>query len=264
MSDPVSPEPATLRVEVRDAVAEILFDRPPVNALTDRTLAELLAALERARDDDRVRAVIVGSAVPERFCAGLDLKALRRKDAAGAHATLHALYARLTDLQFGLGKPSIAAVGGAVRGGGITVAISCDLIVADASADFGYPEMDVGLLPAIHYTHLHRIVGRYRAFDLLFTGRTFTAQEAHAIGLVSRLAPAGGALEHARAIARGLAAKSPQLMRRGKAAFVAGIDAGYRQGVSAAVDLLASVLPLEDSREALAAFEERRRPTWRD
>lgn len=264
MPPPGTPARSALRVEVRDRVAEILFDDPPVNALTDETLDALLGALERARDDDGVRAVIVGSAVPDRFCAGLDLKAFRRKDAAGAHATLDALYARLTELQFELGKPSIAAIGGAVRGGGITVAISCDLIVADERADFGYPEIDIGLLPAIHYTHLHRIVGRYRAFDLLFTGRTFDAREAHAIGLVSRIAPPGGALDEARALARVLAAKSPQLMRRGKAAFVRGIDTGYRQGVSGAVDLLAAVLPLEDSREALAAFEERRRPAWRD
>lgn len=255
---------ATLRYGVRDRIAEILFDDPPVNALTDETLEALLAALERARDDDGVRVVIVASAVPDRFCAGLDLKAFRTKTAADAHATIDTLYARLTDLQFTLGKPSIAAVAGAARGGGITVAISCDLIVADERADFGYPEIDIGLLPAIHYTHLHRIVGRYRAFDLLFTGRTFDAREAHAIGLVARLAPPGGALDEARALAAVLAAKSPQLMRRGKAAFVRGIDTGYRQGVAGAADLLASVLPLEDSREALAAFAQRRRPIWRD
>lgn len=254
----------TVRYTVADRIAEILFDAPPVNALTDATLAALLAALERARDDRAVRAVIIGSALPDRFCAGLDLKAFRRKRAAQAHATLDALYARLTELQFGLGKPSIAAIGGAVRGGGITVAISCDLIVADERADFGYPEIDIGLLPAIHYTHLHRIVGRYRAFDLLFTGRTFGAQEAASLGLVSRLAPAGGALDTARGIARVLAAKSPALMKRGKAAFVRGIDTGYLQGVSGAVDLLAAVLPLADSREALAAFDERRPPVWSD
>ena len=88
---------------------------------------------------------------------------------------------------------------GAARGGGMSLAISCDMIVAADNATFGYPEIEIGLLPAIHYTHLPRIVGRYRAFDLLFTGRAFGAHEALDIGLISRSVPEAKVMEEAAA-----------------------------------------------------------------
>ena len=100
----------------------------------------------------------------------------------------------MTEVQFQMGKPTIAAVGGTARGGGMTIAISCDMIVASSDATFGYPEIDAGVLPSIHFTHLPRIVGKHRAFELLFTGRAFNAQEAQSLGLVSRLTEPGQAL----------------------------------------------------------------------
>jgi enoyl-CoA hydratase/carnithine racemase len=248
---------------VRDNVAEILFNHPPVNTIGHAFLDSFLAALERAKADNDVRAILVASALPGRFCAGLDLGALLRGSHGEAHDIVDKLYARLCDVQFGLGKPSVAAIGGEVRGGGITIAISCDMIVADAASTFGYPEINIGLLPAIHYTNLPRIVGRYRAFDLLFTGRTFSAEEALQLGLISRIAPAGTLLDEARKVARVLAAKSPELMRKGKTAFMAAIDDGYRQGVAGAVNLIGTVLAMDDSKEGLTAFVEKRKPVWK-
>ena len=248
---------------VRNNVAEILFNHPPVNTITHAFIDGLLAALGRAKADDHVRAVIIGSALPGRFCAGLDLAVLRGNSHAEAHDLVDKLYARLCDVQFALGKPSIAAINGDVRGGGITIAISCDMIVADGAATFGYPEIDIGLLPAIHYTSLPRIVGRYRAFDLLFTGRTFSAAEALQLGLVSRLAQPGAVLKEARELAQVLAGKSPALMRLGKTAFTAAIDGGYRQGLAGAVNLLGAVMPTDDCKEGLAAFVEKRKPVWK-
>jgi enoyl-CoA hydratase/carnithine racemase len=248
---------------VRDHVAEILFNRPPVNTIDHAFMDRLFELLARAGADQEVRAIVIGSAIPGRFCAGLDLGQIGAGPHAASHAVVEKLYARLTEAQFALPKPTIAAIGGAVRGGGITVAISCDMIIAARDASFGYPEIDIGLLPAIHYTHLHRIIGRYRAFDLLFTGRVFSAEEAAGLGLVSRLAAPGTVLDEARAVARVLAAKSPELMRHGKAAFVAGIDQGYRQGVAGAVTVIGSVLATGDSREALAAFVEKRKAVWK-
>lgn len=142
------------------------------------------------------------------------------------------------------------------------MAITCDMLVAAETADFGYPELEVGLLPAIHYTHLPRIVGRYRAFDLLFTGRVFSAQEALGLGLVSRVVPEAQVLEEAGKLARLLAGKSPELMRLGKAAFTRTIDNGYRQGAASAVDLVSTVFGTDACREGLSAFEERRAAKW--
>ena len=248
---------------VRDNVAEILFNHPPVNTINHAFMDTFLALLARAKADDAVRAILIASALPGRFCAGLDLAALLRGSHGKANEIVDKLYARLVDAQFGLGKPSIAAISGEVRGGGITIAISCDMIVADAASTFGYPEINIGLLPAIHYTNLPRIIGRYRAFDLLFTGRTFSAGEAMQLGLISRLAKAGTVLEEARKVAQVLASKSPELMRMGKAGFLAAIDDGYRQGVAGAVNLIGAVLSTDDCKEGLRAFVEKRKPVWK-
>ncbi len=253
---------SAIRYTVRDQVAEILLDNPPVNALDRALMDDLLATLERAGRDSEVGAVIIASAVPGRFCAGLALDTYLGSSPAEARAMVDSLYAQLCDIQFNLGKPSIAAIGGAARGGGMSLAISCDMIVAADNASFGYPELEIGLLPAIHYTHLPRIVGRYRAFDLLFTGRSFGAEEALRIGLVSRSVPEANLLEEARALARQFAAKSPQLMRMGRQAFMHAIDSDYRRGVAGAVNLIGAVMATEDSREGLSAFVEKRKPVW--
>ena len=182
---------ATVRYEVASGVARIIIDRPPVNALDLDMIGGVIAALETAAKDDTVRAVVLASAVPNRFCAGLDLKILLGKSDAKVRDFLRELYVRLHDVQYNLGKPSIAAVAGAARGGGMTLAISCDVIIAGAGATFGYPEIDVGVIPAIHFAHLPRIVGRHRAFELLFSGRSFDAEEACRLGLVSRVVGVG-------------------------------------------------------------------------
>lgn len=143
-------------------------------------------------------AAMLASSRPGRFCAGLDMKQLLQSTPARVRELLTRLYIKLYDAQFNLTKPSISVVSGAVRGGGMTVAISSDMIVAADSATFGYPEIDVGVLPAIHYVHLPAVVGKHRAFDLLFTGRTFSAGEAQAMGLVSRVAAEAELLDEAR------------------------------------------------------------------
>lgn len=247
--------------QVREQVAEILFDNPPVNALSEAMLDAYLDSLAKAAADAQVRAVIVGSAVPGRFCAGLNLAAIHEGQ-ADVRSLLQRLYTRMTDAQFALGKPSIAAVSGTARGGGMTVSISCDLIVASEDATFGYPEIDAGVLPSIHFTHLPRIVGRHRAFDLLFTGRSFDAREAMELGLVSRIAPAGGALDEARRLAQVLVSKPANTLRTGRAAFMNANDGGYRVAVAAAVDSFCNVADTPDAREGIAAFAEKRRPRW--
>jgi enoyl-CoA hydratase/carnithine racemase len=252
-----------IEYDVKDGVAEILLNNRPVNGITVDFMDGLMDALRRADADPQVRAVTIASAIPRRFCAGLDVPEFLRRSPEQVHAIVDKLYVQLHELQSSLSKPTIAAITGSVRGGGISIAITCDMIVAAEDATFGYPEMEVGLLPAIHYTHLPRIVGRYRAFDLLFTGRTFDAREAMHLGLVSRLAPEADVAEEARKVARILAAKSPTLMRMGKRAFTRATDNGYRQGAGSAVDLITAVFGTQDGQEGLRAFAEKRKPTWR-
>jgi enoyl-CoA hydratase/carnithine racemase len=251
----------TIEYSVRDGIAEISMSRPPANALDEAMLVDLLAALRRAAGDRDTRAVILHSAISGRFCAGLDLKVASAAGAEQLYDVTRKLYIELFDVQFNLGKPSISAVAGAARGGGMTVAVSSDMIVAAASATFGYPEIDSGLLPAIHYVHLPRVVGRQRAFDLLFTSRTFSATEAFSLGLINRVVPDDEVLDAARAIARTLASKPPEAVRRGRAAFMSALDQNYRREIAAAVENFCNVANGEEARERLAAFAERHKPT---
>jgi enoyl-CoA hydratase len=247
-----------LRYDVSDRIAEISLARPPVNALSLSLLEHLIAALRRAAADDEVRAVVLTSSLPQRFSAGLDLAML--KSPAEVRTLLDKLYVELAGVQHDLGKPSIAAVGGAARGGGMTLAISCDVIVAGQRATFGYPEIDLGLTPAIHFAHLPRVVGRHRAFELLFSGRTFGAEEAASLGLVSRIAPDEKLREEARAMAGVFAKKSRTAMRLGRAAFLRTND--YRRDIADAVENFCTVAATADAQEGSRAFIEKRAPNW--
>lgn len=251
-----------IRYKVQDAIAQILLDNPPVNGISDELLDALMSRLREAGGDAKIRAIVVGSALPGRFCGGLDLRRFRESSPAEAHAITHKLYVQLFELQSSLPKPVIAAISGAVRGGGMSIAITCDVLVAAENSTFGYPEMDVGLLPSIHFNHLPRIVGRHRAFDLLFTGRVFGAREAMELGLVSRVVRKEDVLVTACQLGTVFAEKSPELMRLGKAAFVRTTDNGYHQGAAAAVDLVSTVFGTPDCAEGLAAFGEKRKPQW--
>jgi len=247
---------------VQDGVAEIILNRAPVNALSIPMLEEILAAFRSARDDDAVRAVIVASALPRRFCAGLDLDILLENRGEAARDFLNKLYVDLADMQHSLGKPSIAAVAGAARAGGMTLSISCNVIIAGRSATFGYPEIDVGIIPAIHFIHLPSIVGRHRAFELLFSGRAFDASEAAELGLVSKVVADDAVLAEARAMARMFAAKPRQVMRMGHNTFMRLNDRGYRRDIGNVVESFCSVVATPDAQEGLRAFVEKRTPQW--
>ena len=251
-----------LRYDVSDQIAEISLARPPVNALSFSLIEQLVAAMRRAAADENVRAVVLTSALPRRFSAGLDLGMMLGKSATEMRRLLDKLYVELADAQYNLGKPSTAAIDGSARGGGMTLAISCDVLLAGRSASFGYPEIDLGLVPAIHFVHLPRIVGRHRAFELLFSGRSFGADEAFSLGLVSRIVPDDKVRDEARAMARVFATKSRATMRLGRAAFMRVNDRDYRRGIGDAVENFCNVAATTDAQEGVRAFIEKRSPNW--
>ena len=161
-----------------------------------------------------------------------------------------------------MGKPTIASINGAARGGGMTLAISCDMIIASDTASFGYPEINLGLLPAIHFNHLPRIIGRYKAFDLLFSGRTFYSDEALTLGLICRKVPSIQINEKVADIASSLSRKSPIAMSLARAAFLRTNDLDYRRGVANAVEDFCNAATTPDAQEGLRAFIEKRQPIW--
>ncbi|NYT63348.1 enoyl-CoA hydratase/isomerase family protein [Alcaligenaceae bacterium] len=252
----------TVRYLQEGPIGLIQLERPPVNALDFATIEALIAAINRAGADDSVRAVVISSATPGRFCAGLDLSLLQDRTTEQVHELLTRLYLDLHDAQRAIGKPTVAAVSGAARGAGMTLAISCDVIICDENATFGYPEIDIGLIPGIHFVHLPRIVGQHRAFELLFGGQPFDAQQALQLGLVSRIAPAGLALERAKELARLFASKSPQVLKLARAAFTRSHEQDYRQRVADVVDTFCLIAGTTDAQEGLRAFSEKRPPDW--
>ena len=250
-----------VRYTVSDAIAEITLDRAPVNALSMPLIDALLEALERARDDATVRAAIISSA-HKVFCAGLDLDIVRGKRGIETKNFLERLYFALNDVQYRMGKPTIAAIDGAARAGGMTIAISCDMIIAGEGATFGYPEIDVGLIPALHFVQLPRLVGKHQAFGPLFLGDSFDAATAFRMGLLSEVVPKGTALDRARIIARRLAEKSPIVMKIGRDAFMRAVDADYRRAIEHAAESFALVATTQDCQEGLDAFVEKRPPKF--
>ena len=248
-----------IRHEVSGGIARIMLARPPMNALDLALVRGVVAALKCAAADDAVRAVVIASAVAKRFCAGLDIVELAGRSPDQIRTLVHELYVGLFDVQCQLGKPTIAAVNGAARGGGMTLAVSCDIVLAAESATFGYPEIDLGVLPTIHFVHLPRIIGRHRAFELLFTGRTLDAKQAAALGLVNRVVPDAEQETEALRLAGELAAKPEAAMRAGRAAFMRQTDRDYRRRIAEAVEDFCAIVTTEAAQAKLRAFAEKGR-----
>jgi enoyl-CoA hydratase len=254
----------TLRYDVADSgVARVELDQPETrNALSDAVLDDLLAALDAARDDERVRCVVLASTHPTTFSAGGNLTEF------AAPAPLlekhHALdrFPRLFRSLGELGKPSICAAGGHVLAGAIGLVLACDLVVAGEDATFGTPEINVGLFPFMVSALAYRNLPRKKVNELMLLGERIDAQEALRLGLVNRVVPTAELDAAVNEWAELLAAKSPALLRLGK-------DAMYRQmdlGLTEALDFLQHSLSLafatEDVQEGVRAFFEKREPRW--
>ena len=250
----------TKLVEYRaaDGVLEIVMNRPPVNAINLQLAREVIDAYVRARGDASVRAVILTSALPTVFSAGLDLKLALGFDGAALRGFIEVFYYEMHEALYRLGKPVIAAVNGHARAAGVTWAVSCDMIIAAEEARMGYPEIDVGLLPAMHLVHLPRVAGRHRAAQLLFTGDIVSAREMKELGVVNEVVPRAEVLPRARALAKRLAAKSPVAMKLLRDAFMRANDLDYRRAMESVVETMCSLKDTGDSREALRAFAEKR------
>jgi enoyl-CoA hydratase/carnithine racemase len=255
----------TLRYDVADnGVATIALDQPETrNALSDQLLSELIDALETARDDDGVRCVILTSTHEKVFSAGANLGGF-----AADVPLVHKHFAterfpRLFRLLGELGKPSICAANGHVLAGALGIALACDLIIAKDTARFGTPEINVGVFPFMIMALIYRNVPRKATNELLLLGEQISAQEAHRIGIVNRVAGGGDFEATVGEYAEKLARKSPVMMKLGK-------DAMFRQqdmAFAEALDFLRSQLTIafttEDIQEGVKAFFEKRDPQWK-
>lgn len=247
---------------VRDRVAEVTMNRPPVNAINFELAREVIAAYHLARRDPEVGAVILTSALSNTFSAGFDLKLGRSMSSIELREFIELFYFEMHEAQYRLGKPSIAAVNATAKAAGVTWAVSCDMIIASEAAEFGYPEINVGLMPAMHLVHLPRQIGRHAAFPLLFSGDPVSAQEMWRLGVVNEVVPSDQVLDVARRYARNFAAKSPLAMKLMRDTWMRANDLDYRRSIENVVDAMCILKDSADSHEALNAFVEHRGPRY--
>jgi 3-hydroxypropionyl-coenzyme A dehydratase len=250
--------------EVNEGVATVTLNDPEKrNMLSAPMLNQLVAAVERARDDRAVRAMVLTGAGEKAFCAGADLGGF-----AAAAPLVQKHYASDLFLEFfrlmpRLGKPSLAAVNGHVLAGGLGLALSCDLVIAKEGATFGTPEINVGAFPYMIMSLIYRNVPRKKVNEMILLGERLSAEEAITYGLANKAVPAEEFDAAVADWAGKLAAKSPVLMRLGH-------DAMYRQqdmALDDALEYLRSQLSLtfstEDIQEGVRAFFEKRDPQWK-
>jgi enoyl-CoA hydratase/carnithine racemase len=255
---------AELLYEVEGAVVTITINRPERrNALSWTVISELRRAVARAKAEPEVRVVVLTGAGDQAFCAGADLTGMA--EGAGP-AELHDGRGELAELfrdLWALGKPVIARVRGYALAGGFGLALACDLIVAADDAQFGTPEIGVGLWPYMITVPMLRSMPPKKALELMMTGRRVGAEEAERIGFVNRVVPAKRLDETVAELTAQLASTSPLIMRLGRDSFYAVIDQEADVALRLLHPLLSVTASTEDAVEGIGAFAERRAPEWK-
>ncbi|HJQ83816.1 MAG TPA: enoyl-CoA hydratase-related protein [Candidatus Binatia bacterium] len=259
-------EPAftSLRLTREGAVATLTVDRPrQLNALDAPTLREIARAVREIRRDEEVRALVVTGAGEKAFSAGADIAAMKAMAPGDGHDYSrlgHEVLARLEALPI----PVVAALNGVALGGGLELALACDLIVASERARVGQPEINLGLVPGFGGTQrLVRRVGLGRARELIYLGHAIGADEALRIGLVDRVAPPERLADEAARLAADLAAKAPLALAQAKRATAVAADADLATGCRYEIEAFGVAFAADDRVEGLTAFLEKRPAVWK-
>jgi enoyl-CoA hydratase/carnithine racemase len=247
----------------KGAIAYITLNRPKVlNALSQRTWEELRAVFDDARDDAAVRGVIITGAGDKAFIAGADISELAQVTAVEAEKSSGYGQAVL-DLVENLGKPVIAAVNGFALGGGCETAMACTIRLAAANAQFGQPEVKLGVIPGGGGTQrLPRLVGKGRALQLILSGEIISAQEAYCIGLVNEVVAAADLITRAEAILQQIFSNAPLAVKYSLEAVNKGMETSQAEGLSLEASLFGICAGTEDKKEGTAAFLEKRQPQF--
>jgi enoyl-CoA hydratase/carnithine racemase len=250
--------------DVTEGVATITINRPDRrNALSWQVMTELRDAFEVAKQDDDVRVAILTGAGDKAFCAGADLTGMAADAGWAALHDARGELARLFRAMWELGKPIIARVRGYALAGGFGLCLACDLVVAAADAQFGTPEIDVGLWPYMITVPLMRSMPPKKALELMMTGRRVRAEEAERIGFVTRIVPVDELDGAVNELASTLASKSPSIMKLGRDSFYAVWDQSAEEALRLLHPMLTITTATEDATEGIAAFAEKREPHWK-
>jgi enoyl-CoA hydratase len=243
-------------------VATVALNRPEaLNALNHRMVSELTDALSVLADDDSVRCLVLTGS-EKAFCAGADIREMAGLSAADMVRTehLHAFWETVGRYP----KPIVAALSGYALGGGLELAMSCDIILAAEGTKIGQPEINIGIIPGGGGTQrLTRAVGKYKAMEMILTGSNITAEEARSLGLVNRVVPVGQHLEEARKVAAIIASKGPIALKLAKQAINRAEESALSDGLEYERGLFYVLFATKDKDEGMKAFLEKRRPEFR-
>lgn len=254
---------STLQVSTAGAVTTIAVHRPDaLNALNATVWSELLDAFAAAEADDNVRALLLVSGSPKSFVAGADIKEFTALDGAGARARSQRIMGNYDRLRR-LAKPSVAAIEGWCLGGGLEIALACDVRVASRTAKFGYPEIKLGIFPGTGGTVLlAKLIGAAAAREICLLGEIIDAERAYGLGLVGRVVEPDALAATGRALAERLAGFSPVALRECKRVLDAMLEDDMAPHRATELDAYRNAFESEDRKEGVAAFIEKRPPKF--
>jgi len=243
------------------AIGIIQLNRPKLlNALNFELMTELVNALEELDREAAVKVIIL-TGDERAFAAGADLAEMSQ--ATPVDLVLGRRF-ELWDRIRKISKPIIAAVSGYCLGGGNELAMNCDLIIASETATFGQPEVNVGIIPGAGGTQrLPRVVGKYKAMEMILTGKSISADEAYRIGLVNHIVPPESLMEEAKKIATEIASKPPISIRSAKEAILRAQDTTLEVGLEFERKAFYMLFATEDGKEGMKAFLEKRKPNFK-
>jgi len=249
-----------VKLETRGATAIAWLDNPPANSLSPQVIQELGRICDHVQGDETIRALVIASSNPMLFCAGADIKAFTKMDAASGGALVEQVHAMMQAMESS-STVTIAAVNAVAFGGGCELAMSCDVRIAAQSATFGQPEISLGIIPGFGGTQrLPRLVGTAKALEMNLTGDPISADEAYEIGLANRVVPDHELLDAALAWARKLGGQAPLAVGAIKRAST---PAGLADGIAAEQHEFAGVFGSADAKEGISAFLTKGQARWK-
>eukprot|EP00744_Colponema_vietnamica_P007913 GILI01011333.1.p2 GENE.GILI01011333.1~~GILI01011333.1.p2 ORF type:complete len:286 (+),score=73.36 GILI01011333.1:59-916(+) len=247
-----------------EGIAVFSISRPESkNALGKVLMSQFKEALQSVRFDKSVRVVLLRSTVDGVFCAGADLKERAKMTPPEVAAFVTGLRSTFSELE-NLPMPTIACIEGAALGGGLELAMSCDLRVASRSAKFGLPETSLAIIPGAGGTQrLSRLIGVSKAKELVFTARRFSPEEAEKLGVINHLTEQGQSFNKGLELAREILPNGPVAVKVAKLAISRGSEVDLSTGFSFEEQCYAQVIPTKDREEGLLAFREKRKPVYK-